>query len=76
MLPHPHYLRDDRNFSPFHAKDFCQFLQVDRGRLSNAINGIPQPGHAKISQLFIEKYFAKLVCQQRYVFYDGLPDAP
>lgn len=61
---------------PLHAKDLCQFAQVDRCGFSDAEDGICQPGHAEVSKFLVEERDSELGCQEWDVLDDSLAHAP
>ena len=57
---------------PWQAKDFGKLSKIDRGRFSDRKDGISEPIHAEIAELFIKELDAQLVGEQRNVFNNGL----
>lgn len=76
MLPHGHHFRNDRLTCPFHAKYFCELLQVLRGSLSDREDSISQPTHAQITELLVEELDTQLASEEGNIFDDSQTDSP
>lgn len=76
MLAHLDDLGQDRSLGPVHTENVGQLFQVDRGRLSDAKDGVSQPGHAEAPELFVKELHAELRREEGNVFDDGLTDTP
>lgn len=76
LIAHGHDFGYNRLSRPLDAKDFCEFLEVESGGLTNAEDGVAQPGHAEISELLVEELDAQLGGEKRDVLDDGETDTP
>lgn len=76
MCAHGYHLGNDRLVRPVDPKDFCEFLEVLCGSLTDREDCVTQPAHAEIAELFIEKLDAELACKKGYVFDDSQAHAP
>lgn len=76
MCAHGDHLGDDRLVRPFNTEDFCEFLEVLCGSLSDREDCVTQPAHAEIAELFIEKLDAELARKKGYVFDDSQAHTP
>ena len=73
---HSHDLGDDGLAGPFDSKHLRQLLEVDSGSFPDAVYVVSQPGHAKVSKLFIEEGFSELGREEGYIFDDSLTHTP
>lgn len=76
MLAHLDDLGQNGSLGPIDTENVGQLFQVDRGRLSDAKDGVSQPGHAEAPELFVEKLHAELRCEEGNVLDDGLTNTP
>lgn len=76
MWTHAHYFRHNGDFCPVDTKNVCQLFEIDSGSFADTVNGVSQPRHAKVSELFIEEWFPQLVGQKGDVLNNGLSNAP
>lgn len=76
MLTHAHNLGNDGNLGPLNTKNFSQFLEVYCSSFAYAEYGVPQPGHAQVPELLVEKWFPQLRCEKRNVLDNRLPNTP
>lgn len=76
MLTHTHDLGDDGNLGPLDTENLGQFLEVYGGSFADAEYGIPQPGHAQVPELLVEKRFPQLRREKRDVLDNCLPNTP
>ena len=74
VRPHAHNLGNDGSLRPLYTEDLSQIPQVDGCRFSDAVDGIPQPRHAKVAKLLVKHGFAELLGQQGDILDDRLPD--
>ena len=76
MLTHYNDFWHDLDLRPLYTEHFRQLLEVDSGSFPDAVYVVSQPGHAKVSKLFIEEGFSELGREEGDVLDDGLSDAP
>lgn len=76
MFCHSDNLRYDRNPGPLNTERFGELLEIDSGRLPDAINGISQPRHTQGTQLLVKELLPELRCKKRHVLDNGLSYTP
>jgi hypothetical protein len=76
VLSHGHNLRDDRALSPFYSENFCELSQILSGSFSDREDSVPEPAHAQVAELFVEKLDTQLTSEKRDVLDDSKPNSP
>ena len=68
MLAHGHNLGNDSFASPFNAENIREFLEVLSSGFPYRKDGIPEPAHAKRTQLLVKEFNAELTSEERDIF--------
>lgn len=76
MVTHTNDFRNDLDSRPFDSEHLGEFLQIDRGCLTNAVHRITEPRHAQVAQLLVEEGLAELSRKKRNILNNGLAHTP
>lgn len=71
MVAKGHNLRDDGLVGPINAENLCKLLQIVSRRLADGEDGVAEPAHAKVCELFVEELNTELTGKEGDIFDDS-----